>query len=136
MENTTQNPQVEETNTGTSQNPIEAPIVPSHEETGLYNTRNDQDFAVICEHYNKAANIRIMEYMERFFIQTKVSNILETYEKLEDVVQYQNCPALCIPVGGYDRMSDALEAVRKMLVPAKYTDVQNSDWLENNSSNA
>ena len=125
MENTTQNPQVEETNTGTTQNPIEAPTVPSHEETGLYNTRNDADFAVICDFFNKAANIRIMIYMERYFIQTKVSNILDTYEQLEDVVQYQNAPSLGIEKDGYESLEAAMEAVEKMLVPAVYIDLPN-----------
>ena len=101
--------------------------------TGVYTTSNEEDFKVINEFYTSAHDIRIMEYMKRFFVQTKVANILPTYKDLghevEGVVQYQTANTLMMPKFGFDTFDDAIEAVELMKTVPKYTIIQNSPLL-------
>jgi hypothetical protein len=100
------------------------------EETGVYTTANPEDFKVIDAFYQAAPDVRIMQYMDRFFIQTKIANIMETYTDLGDekngVVSYQVANTLLMPKEGYTSLEVALNAVKLMQTAPTYTYIENT----------
>ncbi len=96
----------------------------------IYRWDNKEDKEELINFYNEADNVRIMEYVNRFYVQEKLANIKETFDNIDEIVDYKHCVNVYISTYGYPTLEEARKAI-ELFVKSKpvYHKVNNSDLI-------